>query len=269
MHRVHVVLHRALAQALRWGWIWLNPVSSASPPRVERAKIVPPSKAELGSLLDQARRSSPVLYLFLLVAATTGQRRGELLAFLSGDVDLHHLNLQIQRSLTEGPHGPVLSPTKTRRSNCVALDAATAGALADYKSSLSDDAADAARFVFSSDDGLTPWLPNRVTKAFIRCRRAVGLDTFRLHDLRHFMATDMLSHGEPITVVSSRLAHARASTTLDVYGHVIAGGDRDAAEALACRLGTLAAAGSSIDGVVRWSDESARSGRASRQTVGS
>ena len=25
--RVHVVLHRALAQALRWEWIWLNPAS--------------------------------------------------------------------------------------------------------------------------------------------------------------------------------------------------------------------------------------------------
>jgi len=35
VHRVHVVLHRALAQAVRWEWIWLNPATDASPPRSE------------------------------------------------------------------------------------------------------------------------------------------------------------------------------------------------------------------------------------------
>ncbi len=43
VHRVHVVLHRALAQAIRWEWIWLNPASNPSPPRVEPAEIRPPS----------------------------------------------------------------------------------------------------------------------------------------------------------------------------------------------------------------------------------
>jgi integrase len=33
VHRVHVVLHRALTQAVRWEWIWLNPAALASPLR--------------------------------------------------------------------------------------------------------------------------------------------------------------------------------------------------------------------------------------------
>jgi integrase len=250
VHRVHVVLHRALAQAHRWGWIWLNPASTASPPRVEPSEIVPPNQDELARLLAEAERVSSALHLFLLLAATTGQRRGELLALRWGDVDFERANLKIQRSLTEGPSGPVLSPTKTRRTNCVALDAATAQALAAFRSRLSLDAATAARFVFSSDGGSTPWLPNRVTKAFIRCRRAVGLDSFRLHDLRHFMATDMLANGEPVTVVSSRLSHARTSTTLNVYGHVVPGADRSAAEALALRLAPLSVAKATTRDVV-------------------
>jgi integrase len=56
---------------------------------------------------------------------------------------------------------------------------------------------------------------------------------FRLHDLRHFMATEMLAAGVPIATVSQRLSHARASTTLNVYAHAIPGGDQDAAETLA------------------------------------
>jgi integrase len=64
-------------------------------------------------------------------------------------------------------------------------------------------------------------------------RRDAGLANFRLHDLRHFMATQMLAAGVPIATVSQRLSHARASTTLNVYAHAVPGGDRDAAETLA------------------------------------
>jgi integrase len=88
--------------------------------------------------------------------------------------------------------------------------------------------------LFSSDgEGAVPWRPNFVTKRFIAARHAAGLPHFRLHDLRHFMAAQMLAAGVPIATVSQRLSHARASTTLNVYAHAIPGGDRDAAETLA------------------------------------
>jgi hypothetical protein len=38
----HVVLHRAVAQAVRWGWLALNPVSDASRPDVPRTTITLP-----------------------------------------------------------------------------------------------------------------------------------------------------------------------------------------------------------------------------------
>ncbi|MGH2668391.1 MAG: hypothetical protein ACRDH5_04600, partial [bacterium] len=47
-------------------------------------------------------------------------------------------------------------------------------------------------------EGATPWLPNWLTKQFIAARRAAGLPHFRLHDLRHFMATQMLAVGVPM-----------------------------------------------------------------------
>jgi integrase len=78
-----------------------------------------------------------------------------------------------------------------------------------------------------------PWCPNWVTKTFIALRDQAGLAGYRLHDLRHFMATEMLAAGVPIPIVSARLAHARASTTLNVYAHAVPGGDRQAAARLA------------------------------------
>ena len=37
--RIHGVLHRAFAQAVRWEWVWFNPVSNASPPRVPPPEV--------------------------------------------------------------------------------------------------------------------------------------------------------------------------------------------------------------------------------------
>jgi integrase len=73
-------------------------------------------------------------------------------------------------------------------------------------------------------------VPNEVTKQFIRIRRAVGLNSVRLHDLRHFTATRLLSEGVPVRTVSGRLGHANAATTLGVYAHFVEESDRDAAE---------------------------------------
>jgi len=55
----------------------------------------------------------------------------------------------------------------------------------------------------------------RVTKAFGRHRRAGGLRQFRLHDLRHLMATEMLTAGVPIAVVARLLDHRRVRADKD------------------------------------------------------
>jgi integrase len=46
------------------------------------------------------------------------------------------------------------------------------------------------------------------------------------------MATQVLDAGVPVPIVAARLAHARASTTLNVYAHALPRGDKRAAETL-------------------------------------
>jgi integrase len=50
----------------------------------------PPSPAQVAQLLAQAAQSRPLFHLFLVLAATTGARRGELLALRWIDIDLDH-----------------------------------------------------------------------------------------------------------------------------------------------------------------------------------
>jgi integrase len=248
VRRIHSALHAALAQAQRWSWVFENVADQATPPRDEPAEMRPPTPEQVAHLLEYVARDQ-ALHLYLTLAATTGARRGQLLALRWIDVDLVGGSLSIQRSLVEGPDGPLLVPTKTRRSYRVALDAASHELLRRHYLAMSTDGGERGnenRFVFSSDEaGTRPWSPNFVTKRFIRVRRAAGLDHFRLHDLRHFMATQMLDAGVPVPIVAARLCHARDSTTLNVYAHAVPGGDRSAAEALRQRVDEARASGRS------------------------
>jgi integrase len=221
----------------------MNPASNATPPRVAPAEIRPPSPEQVAVLLEWAKRRDPALYCFLRLAVWTGARRSQLLALRWGDVDQERAAIAFSRALVEGPDGPELRSTKTHRTYRVELDAESLDVLTAHRHWARTKARDAGAeltagaFVFSSrPDGAKPWLPNWVTKRFIDARRAAGLPHFRLHDLRHFMASEMLAAGVPIVTVSQRLSHARASTTLNVYAHSVPGGDRRAAETLAVIL---------------------------------
>ena len=174
VRRVHSVLHRALVQALRWEWIWLNPASQANPPRVRRTELRPPLPAELAALLAAVDDVNPPLCVFLRMAATTGARRGELLALRWADIDLARGSVAFTRALIVGPSGPVLAATKTDRTHSTDLDASTHRMLADHHDAMNARARAAEvglgrqAFIFSHDlDGRTPWAPNWTTEQFI------------------------------------------------------------------------------------------------------
>jgi integrase len=146
---------------------------------------------------------------------------------------------------------PVLRPTKTHRNYRVELDRDTVGVLRVHRDDVQGRARGASveltgeSFVFSNDaDGARPWQPNWVTKQFIHARRGAGLPHFRLHDLRHFMATQMLAAGVPIATVSAPQPPTRVDTlSIYIYAHAALGGDRQAAETLTDILGTSRTAG--------------------------
>lgn len=183
VHRIHVVLHRAMAQALRWEWVWINPASNAKPPKYRPADIRPPSPEQVGALLGAVHETDPAFATFLRLAVTTGARRSQLLDLRWHDVDLDRAALSFTRAQVEGPHGPVLASTKTGTYR-VELDGSTLASLRTHREMTAPDS-DA--LVFARPDG-TPWLPNYVTKRFIVARTKAELPHFRLHDLRHVMA---------------------------------------------------------------------------------
>ncbi len=67
------------------------------------------------------------------------------------------------------------------------------------------------------------WLP--------AVRRSVG-QPLRFHDLRHTHAALLISNNENPKIIQERLGHRDISTTLNVYGHLLPGLGKDAADRL-------------------------------------
>src|SRR6266508_3756352 len=77
VRHVHVLLHKALSDAVRWGLVAHNVADAADPPRVPRQERAVWSAEELRAFLEATREDR--LAAMWLLFATTGMRRSELL----------------------------------------------------------------------------------------------------------------------------------------------------------------------------------------------
>jgi integrase len=239
IRRAHGILHKALAQGVRWGWLGQNPASSASPPRVAIPDIKPPSPADLARLFAVAQEDDPDVATFVVLAAATGARRSELVALRWSDVDLDQATVSIARGVVLGPDGLVEKDTKTHAARRVSLDPSSLATLRAHRARAVERAAvvgvalPESAFVFSDDgDGSAWWYPDSVSRASGRVCRRAGVNGVRLHDLRHYVATRLLAAGVDVRTVAGRLGHRNAATTLNVYSHFLAEADQEAANVL-------------------------------------
>ncbi len=241
--RAHAVLRRALAQGMKWGWLTVNPAANASPPRSKKQHLELPDAADVAQLIEAAAKVNTSLPTYFRVAAATGARRGELCALRWKHVDLDKRRVTIARSIVEVGGQLIEKDTKTHQVRKVSLDEETTAVLATHRETCEEVAAKCGAtvsrnsFLFSHDvDFSKPWRPNYATLAFGRLRDELGLDGVKLHHLRHFSATQLLSLGIDIRTVSGRLGHANVSTTLDFYAQFLQAADERAATALGSLL---------------------------------
>jgi integrase len=240
IRRVHGIVRRALTQGVRWGWISHNPAIDASPPRVPVKELSPPTPEQLVRLFRLAEETDPALAAFILLAASSGARRGELIALRWSDVDLDRAVLRIERGIVLADGDLIEQGTKTHQSRRVTLDADTVATLEDHRERAEEVAHCAGTaiteksFVFSHEvDGSAPWRPDSTSRAFRMLCEQGGISGVRLHDLRHYVATRLLASGIDVRTVAGRLGHRNPATTLNVYAHFVPEADEEAASALA------------------------------------
>jgi integrase len=223
---MHRILRQALQQAVDWEMLARNPTDKLKPPKVEQAKMRALDAPETAALLEAIRPYR--LFMPVLLAVTSGMRRGEITALRWGAVDLVSAQAEIRLSTEQTRNGLREKETKTGRGRTVALTALAVEELRRHKVRQaeellrlglrqSDDT-----YVVAQADG-QPLKPNSLTHEFVRFIAGNELPRIRFHDLRHTHATQLLKSNVHPKIVQERLGHEDISTTLNLYSHVLPG----------------------------------------------
>ncbi len=231
---IHVILHRALKQGMRWGLLARNVTEAVDPPRKNVPTCTTWSREQAADFLTVADQHTWAALWRL--ALFTGMRRGEMLALRWEDVDLQRSVLAVRQTYSRGGDGFVFGTPKSaagRRS--IALPRSLVTALHKHRveqvegrlklgTSYQDQG-----LVFANPLG-EPLHPNTMTNQFKRLVVSAGVPLIRIHDLRHTSATLMLANNIHPKIVQERLGHSDVSMTLNRYSHVTMDMQRDAAD---------------------------------------
>ncbi len=226
---VHGVLHRALTQAQKMGYIRLNPLNAVTLPRIEKPQIKPMEEEDLTRFL-RAIKGNPYEQVFF-VTVFTGLRQGEVLGLTWDCVNFEQNTLFInkQHGKVKGGKEYVFSSLKNDKPRMIVAADGVMGALKKQKANQQHWAEvageawnNADNLVFTTELGR--YLSNQtVYLAFKKVVKSLGQENVRFHDLRHTFAVNSLKAGDDIKTVQENLGHHTASFTLDVYAHVTSG----------------------------------------------
>lgn len=223
---IHGVLHKALQQAVKIGYLSFNPADACELPRIERKEIKPLDSEDMGAFINaiQGHRFE-TLYLTMLF---TGLRRGEACGLTWDCVNLDKGTILVNKQLQNipGKRGAYrLISTKSGKSRTITVAASVVALLKKHRARQSEDRLKAGslwqdgNYVFCNEVG-EHLSPHTVYHNYKKIVASIGLPNARLHDLRHSFAVASIQAGDDLKTVQSNLGHATASFTLDVYGHV-------------------------------------------------
>ncbi len=251
VRHAHVILKIALRQAVKWQLVVRNPLDAVESPRAKRIEMQALNDEEIARLLEASAQTR--LHLPIMLAVSTGMRRGEILGLRWADVSLDTAQLSVRRSLQQIGRAILFHEPKTAKSRrTIALPPVTVAALRRHRAKQAaerlalGESYDDQDLVLAGPQG-SPWRPDSICTLYGAIVKRAGLKHVRFHDLRHSHATQLLRLGIPAKVVSERLGHATIGITLDTYSHVLPGMQEEAAAkvdvALRAAIGNLASAG--------------------------
>jgi integrase len=214
----------------------------------QKKKIDPLTREEIQIMLQVAvEKKYAHWYPLLLCAPRTGLRQGELVSLKGLDVDFNGGFIHVQRNFSRGKIGA----TKNGKDRRVDMSGQLAEVLSDLLSMRraealrcemekpAEERRDAATVVNEVMEG---WLfqspigtqidPSNLRKLFNRLLTDAKLRRVRFHDLRHGFASLLLQNGESLTYVKEQMGHSSINVTVDIYGHLVPGGNRQAVDRL-------------------------------------
>lgn len=183
-----------------WEWTDDNPVQRVRGLKEPRGRVRFLRDDERHRLLDTCRQSPhPYLYTIVILALSTGARKGELLHLTWLAVDLHRRRL-------------ILEDTKNGEWRAVPL----VGHAHELVAQLVRERCPETSWLFPRPDGYKPW---GIAYAWQRALQQADVQDFRFHDLRHSAASYLAMNHATLAEIAMVLGHK----TLDMvrrYAHL-------------------------------------------------
>ena len=209
---LHRILHCALNQAQKWQLVSINVADCVDAPKPEKYVATTLTPDQITLLIDAVKNTN--IYLPVIIAISTGMRRGEVLGLTWENIDIKNSIIRITQTLLPTKNGLQILPPKTQKSNrIISMPPTLKNILAEYKEKTS------CKFVcYNEFDELIN--PSYLNHKFKQILEDNNLPKVRFHDLRHSHASLLLSQGVHAKVISERLGHSNISITMDLYSHV-------------------------------------------------
>ncbi|MDQ3087463.1 MAG: site-specific integrase, partial [Acidobacteriota bacterium] len=224
---VHAILTSAFSQAVKWQMLVVNPCNVVDLPRQQKTEMKAFSPEQAKRFLEAAKDDKHGLIFAFALAS--GMRPEEYLALQWKDIDFERNTATVQRTLIWRKGGGwYFSEPKTAKSRrTLPMPESLFLKLKTHKIRQAEQmlklgqSYERNNFVFATDEGKPHYLRNLRKRNFAKILEQADLKGFRLYDLRHSMATLLLSEGINPKIVSERLGHASIVLTLDTYSHVL------------------------------------------------
>jgi integrase len=191
------------------------------------------TREELGVLLRTCQEHFPTWYPFVSLLARTGVRIGEACALQWGDLDFNGRFIEVRRNCVRYR---ITTPKsgKARRVDMSQGLTETLKALhlERRKETLRKGWGEVPEWVFYNRERALADQHHFRGRVWPKLLAKAGLRQVRIHDLRHTFASLLIQQGESLAYVKDQLGHHSIRITVDTYGHLVPGGNRQAVDKL-------------------------------------
>jgi len=192
--------HVLTIAVMEWQWLDTNPIARVKKPREPRGRERFLTDQERDRLLTYCRESShPYLYTIVVLAISTGMRKGEIMNLQWKQIDFKSQKITLYKT-----------KNGERRSVPIVGHALELLKLLHDKRRLDCD------LIFPGKSGKSPI---EINKPWYSALEQTGIENFRFHDLRHSAASYLAMDGASLLEIASVLGHKTLSM-VKRYSHI-------------------------------------------------
>lgn len=202
--------------------IHVNPTERLRLPRDRRRRERIAEPREVQALLAALDERHRLIWAF---AIYTGLRKGELQALKWENIDLQQGVLKVEHSLD--PKAGLVSPKSESGRRRVPIPQVLAPELVAHMARQSGES----EFVLTNTKA-KPFNSSNVYRVSHRLWGRAGLEPLGFHEARHTYASFMIAAGVNAKALSTYMGHSSITVTIDRYGHLMPGNEKEAAKLL-------------------------------------